>query len=843
MPLLLAFTVIGGVSGTLYLHEPFESSRPKEAKSNIFQTTATELVPARAWQDPFSAVARCREEQATDKKNKCRSIVTDPKWPPSIPAEDRNKLLIMPVMVYGGAYSEDVETRRRRRYAVLSAMAMQDYRLSDAENIGYFTFPKTSTPSYVVPYEWLQHNTAHEHSNSNHFRPPILLLWLDEQRFGNQPICNIEKLLLSVEANIKKHSTGTTSQYADKNTCKNTELKTKAISKNTQLKTKVILIGPAGSALLNTMVKEAHDLAYKTHTESDGNNDWNSHNFERWEFSILSPTATASAKLILGHIEEDIRDICAGEKQLYEDLTFSCNYYGEDDFTSIFLIERIFNKIGIDFYRTTSSDRTLAKKLVDLEFKNRRINVTSEDDIVVLVSEWDTFYGRALPDVFKRKITEEVYNQKINDVVNEQEKKDIKQEIKKGIRIYYYMRGLDGEIVSVNGDTKTGESVSQNNSKTVERSARELERAVGVNRFDYLRRLSYKIEKDLSDLKGKVSVIGVLGSDVYDKLLVVQAMRSSFPNALFFTTDADIRFVHPAEFKWTRNLIVLSGFDLKLNETELLQKFNFTKDLSGVRLSSFRDSYQTAIFLTTRLAVARFIPQCNTNKCFHDNNSELDRITLKDYLSEQSKTYEVGRSRFIPLGENPWSWSEWWDDHTVKMSHLALFVVMCLIMIYILFALFNVKRVVPSILGVILVGTLALWVMYCINLEDGKSGEPLPFISGTNSLPTIAILLFTIISAAFFIIKVYKDLIENRKELTDVFEFNEDISEPLPTHEYWKIWWGRDFTLDLIKTTDGLDIDRVWASYQRAARNVVLRAFFLAFLHTVFYSCFRTFSG
>ena len=122
MPLLLVFTVIGGVGGGLYLHEPFESSRPKEAEMGISPVAGAEFVPARAWQDPFSAIARCREKQTKDTENNCNSTGAYPRLSESISFEESTssgkstssqsaKLMIMPVMVHGGAYSEDVENR------------------------------------------------------------------------------------------------------------------------------------------------------------------------------------------------------------------------------------------------------------------------------------------------------------------------------------------------------------------------------------------------------------------------------------------------------------------------------------------------------------------------------------------------------------------------------------------------------------------------------------------------------------------------------------------------------------------------------------------------------------
>ena len=84
----------------------------------------------------------------------------------------------------------------------------------------------------------------------------------------------------------------------------------------------------------------------------------------------------------------------------------------------------------------------------------------------------------------------------------------------------------------------------------------------------------------------ELKAIGVLGSDVYDKLLILQAVRKRFPNAIFFTTDLDARLLHTSQYEWTRNLVIASHFGLQLHPT--LQN----------DIPSFRDSYQTSAFFS-----------------------------------------------------------------------------------------------------------------------------------------------------------------------------------------------------------------------------------------------------
>ena len=108
----------------------------------------------------------------------------------------------------------------------------------------------------------------------------------------------------------------------------------------------------------------------------------------------------------------------------------------------------------------------------------------------------------------------------------------------------------------------------------------------------------------------KLKAVGLLGSDVYDKLELLKALRPLPPDAVFFTNNLDARFAHPEEWNETHNLVVVSAFDLeipieqpilvmqpKLNGQGLACRL---PDDHGVHVPPFRDSYQTALFAATR---------------------------------------------------------------------------------------------------------------------------------------------------------------------------------------------------------------------------------------------------
>jgi hypothetical protein len=162
----------------------------------------------------------------------------------------------------------------------------------------------------------------------------------------------------------------------------------------------------------------------------------------------------------------------------------------------------------------------------------------------------------------------------------------------------------------------------------LETDSKSLERPLGQGQFDYLRRISehlHQIDDKLRKGKpiGKIKAIGILGSDVFDKLLILRALRLEFPEALFFTTDFDEAFTIKSELPFTRNLIISSSFGPNLSD-----------ELQG-DIPFFRDTYQTAAFLATRLAIGE-----NWNTWDISPSQLTERLRV-------SQIFEIGRTGYV----------------------------------------------------------------------------------------------------------------------------------------------------------------------------------------------------
>ncbi|MDP6351023.1 MAG: hypothetical protein QF827_02185 [Alphaproteobacteria bacterium] len=131
-PMVVALALAGGLGGAYVFNAPFEPQRPKGEDLSVFYPT--DKIPARQWQDPFTAISHYYDGDRPGD-----AMLTEVDVGPSIPA-DTDELIVMPVMVYGGSYAENIEDRRRRRYAVLSALHYAGYSPEESEHLRCFAF-------------------------------------------------------------------------------------------------------------------------------------------------------------------------------------------------------------------------------------------------------------------------------------------------------------------------------------------------------------------------------------------------------------------------------------------------------------------------------------------------------------------------------------------------------------------------------------------------------------------------------------------------------------------------------------------------------------------------------
>jgi len=544
--------------------------RPGADSREIPQVHGIEDVQARLWQDPFAAAAEHQhKEHAGDKTKQLQfsgrvniqpsdqeepsstefflkpkelkgPSQTSEKGPHSLQSlqhqigveadeSPEGQVDVLAVMVSGGPYPEDGETRLRKRYAVIAGLAASGFQPEEAAHIGYVEKLQDATCGdnemgggmmpKLMPFEWFKNK------DGKYF----LALWLDEDALSRNPLCKLNHL----QGLLEEGNVGTVG--------------------------KVSVLGPHGSGTLKGMLAELSE-------KHKGPVQWN----EEPPFPNLtektmffSATATAEADRLLPEDKE-------------KDLKAKASEGVWDD-----PISRAFLDKFIIFFRTITDDRQLTTKLVsEIEERVTHYGDMEQDDLqVAFVTEWDTLYGRSLPDSF---ILSACRHFKAGDELCEKWKNT-------SVFRFSYLRGIDGNI-SVDGPAS--ESVG----KAREGKARPSEKPEGRSQKDYLRRLASEISVTHQKLRNEgrrgIRAIGVLGSDVYDKLLILRALRKQFPKAIFFTTDLDAALLHSEQFPWTRNLLVASSFDLQIgSHSDIRQLYRKAFDESEEPRQLFRKIY------------------------------------------------------------------------------------------------------------------------------------------------------------------------------------------------------------------------------------------------------------
>lgn len=475
----------------------------------------------------------------------------------------RRRVQVMCVLMRPGTDMAAREQRHRERLAVVSALATAGYvpvssrrmevcRLKDvvgANKEGFTTEWNLGKDSMDVPFEWFQPTGALPGVVKKRFSR-VCVLWFDMEavtgRTGSpKPLDRLRRILNAL-------LTGHPRPVAE------------AIRKDGEIDPTLVeatVLGPHDSGTLAVMAGEAQ-TALEGRPPAAG----------RWEQPLVmaSPYATSSAEALMrtaGKLHKSTAsDGREGERRAREEELESwmnAALRGRDSAAKDL------------FLRTPLTDDHVAEALVD-ELKRRGVrfatsagNDETEQGDIVLVSEFDTSYGRELPLGFLDAAGVEDATEVLNQP---------------GSRWHWitFARGLDGRYGAVANDSSGRGDAPDGRKAAVGDEPR------GTNQTDSLRRLAEQLLElhESRQRAGKPGIValGVLGGDVYDKLLMFRALRPLLENTLFFTNDLEAWLWDAQELRTTRNVIVASPFGLRLGERWQAGK------------PPFRDSYQTSAY-------------------------------------------------------------------------------------------------------------------------------------------------------------------------------------------------------------------------------------------------------
>lgn len=488
---------------------------------------------------------------------------------------------------------------------------------------------------------------------------------------------------------------------------------------------------------------------------------------------------------------------------------------------------------GCDIAFTLSSDAELARAIQE-ELRLRNI-IPQQHDHVALVAEWDTRYGDQIVETMKS-----AWGCASCD---------------DNIIVRRYLRGLDGGLPPESKQKqKTSDSATDAAEEKVsaESEARAFDRFEGLSQYDYLRRLEDQLREQDSKLRGGpfgtgLRAIGVLGSDVFDKLLVLRALKPAFPNVVFFTTDFDASLQRASEITFTRNLVVASSYGSRLDDR-----------LQGY-IPPFRSAYQTSAFVATQAALGKVAER------------DFDSLTKGAQVFEmtaQGRLHELARHGASVAKDNPRGPMEAAFPDMSDAQKFAASIGFLLMAAPIAAFIFSSRRklgkaatggnqtsatvdggpeafpLIGPFLAFWLVAiaiAVLFWRGLAEFLHERGDGELIAVMDGVSVWPTIALRIFLISLAVVFIGLARRRLLANSRKIEEELLLGsqgasakaQDIPGGAPILGYFRYWpsffspHSPTFLPADKSTPDGVsrDVKAAWRNYLKAGDSVMWRAF------------------
>jgi hypothetical protein len=754
--------LIAALAGIVAQYKPLVSSRPAAPGEKSVEPIAEQDVDARLWQDPLTAAQKQKEAHEAEEVHKAEVLTRGEK--PAQPHEtdvsvqakshshrhDLNRLaclierqttelpeghriLLLAVMLDAGPYIEQSESRLRSRRAVLEGLSESGFVPKDSEHIGFVTWPldksKPDEDKLLIPWE----ECRAMRDPQNMFPPytdQVFVLWLPATNFNPTPLTRFAALIDQLSHPIDCDKSG------DKIPAK-VDIRTKIDVK---------LIGPTNSDGLQNMIREARSWPVGDAT----------HNTVLSRVSIISPRASVvDAVLLLDPQSRFDIDASAFNIQRPSPEVSLTDPRASLDSLQTKTALRAFRPApsvqeiietaipGLHFLRTIAKDDVVLGELIkELELRGIDVYGSSkkqeDNDKVVILTEWDSAYGRALATTFAALASSHSY-----------------QEIAEGgywpnwVYRSQYLRGIDGRL---SGEpAKSNEQEDKQKNQNVAQPKQE-EATEGVDQSDFLRRLARELKKQdviaLRRHEGRIRAIGLLGSDIYDKLMILRALRPEFPEAIFFTNNFDAHFERRADWSDARNLVIVSPFG------------SMPPKLAP--LAPFRDNTQTSVYVGTLVATGRM-----------DSVSEL---------TKQVSVFEIGRRGAYDLNSPERYWfRNWLRSPLIKVS-LGLAVLTLLGMtVWLSLGIVDAKFPRGGTLREhfaylfcntpfwLVWGSSAVILLVCCLAQYGAAQEPLEFFQGISIWPTEMLRLIAILLALHFMVKGGSCLKANERDIAARF--------------------------------------------------------------------------
>jgi hypothetical protein len=837
-------TLAVALAGVLLVKEPLRSSRPVGTGLDMKQTTGEQSVRARLWEDPVAAVQRgmrdarppasvlpkpassqSDESSLTQRLKPLRQAIADR-------VKKDEKITVLLVTMSGDPYVESAESRIRDRYAVGTALGVACYVPEDEGHLSFIEGDAQGV-DHALPYEWYRLRKTRVCGDGQDRAQSTLVVWIPDDALSRGFLATLTSLSQTLVCEESKQ----------KSECLLTDDRRKLVRLNPTLQQAVTfkLVGPRSSSALRHLLDEVGALYAEPHggvgvwPNTDGT------------IELYSPWASAMKGLLAYGLKKE------GGKSL------ACQTYEACE-------QEFFHRLAAAnvrlVYEIGSDDRLFDTLIEELERRQVRLGW----DAVILIGEWDSFYGRALPIEFRAAACAKVATFTEAELKQIQVPTTIKawcptipravdlqiqrpadyESLTLNVFRYSYLSGLDGEVAGDDSlKAERGEKPKANVTAKDALAGGLQERPEGTSQLDYVRALTARIQDEGEGAKA----IGILGTDPYDAVLILKALRPAFPYAVFFTVDLDARHLYASEYKWTRNMVVASPFGLQLDGS--LQR----------DVPPFRSSFQTATYFAVLRAVnhvacrAAGDRQTSAAPCpagYHMALTPEDRIYD---AAEHPRIFEVGREGAVDLSvvdvegvrtihplradlehtDNQGQLKQGISPSSTTMTALVaigLFVGTVL-------AWTNQRlwlRVSRSwrslaVVGLLLLaGTAVFWAMGggTVLMARHDEGEPFSWTAGVSIWPGEWLRLLVVMLCLLFLVKGSRDLTKNSDHLTEDFLFRIDQG-PRSRFTLRTFWTNVQRVYHPTATRAATTVDQAWSWYldaagplQRTARVLVL---------------------
>jgi hypothetical protein len=750
--------LIAVLAGIIAQYKPLVSERPPAPGEKSVEVVAEQDVDARLWQDPLAVTRKEEQAHKGDKK------ITSPSQPTTETTEEedrhftehhninalsttidnlvaKDRVLLLAVMLDAGPYVEQGESRLRTRQAVLQALSEGKFVPVDGEHIGFVTAPwppesiTTTHPEgdgeLLLPWESCK---AADTSTARVFprdTSAVVVLWLPATGFDRSPLNRFAYLVESLLPRDKR-------DLID-----------------------VKLIGPVSSSGLQTIIDEIRNPNFIPNRLLS-------------KVSVISPRATMSDDALLyrpppllSEINNFVqRDVSGSHVPLRETVKPE--------------IENAF-PVGFSFVRTiTTDDRVIEKLIAELKLRGVNVKRFQPNDKIIILTEWDSPYVRSLAVTFGAKASGKSYASVLENPM---------ENWPKSIEWYRYLRGIDGRLPGEEVAKKEPDGSQKNQVTPVQRNPEE-ESTEGVNQSDYLRRLARVLQsKDVIWQRrgGGIRAIGLFGSDIYDKLMILRALRSEFPDAVFFTNNFDAHFERQTDWPNVHNLVIVSPFGSTLERGVERPAVELAKDTSPIpdqpgpiewqpNAAPFRDNIQTSMYVGTLVATG-LMPAETASSLATPKIFEISKHGAYNFDAPETQTHwflDWLHTRDRPI----------W----LAVAGVSLLVFACWLRLTVV-DVGRVQRVcthnnkagfgcaLRQFTDALFCNTplwLAFWVPAIVLgvsffAQTKADAEPLAFFSGISIWPTEMLRLFAIVLALHFMIKASFLLKDNECEITTRF--------------------------------------------------------------------------